>query len=120
DVVWVLGDTDTYRSLDGGSTWRRLSGLPSPYLFPFNDAAQHPLVVDPTDPDTVYAAWRGGASRRAPGTRWQPLNNGLFGTEESTIDFDPADPRRLLMGTGGFASGAGLFEYHLALPQGPE
>jgi len=120
DVVWALGDTDTYRSLDGGSTWRRLSGLPSPYLFPFNDAAQHPLVVDPTDPDTVYAAWRGGASRRAPGTRWQPLNNGLFGTEESTIDFDPADPRRLLMGTGGFASGAGLFEYHLALPQGPE
>jgi photosystem II stability/assembly factor-like uncharacterized protein len=108
NVVWVIGQNVTYRSSDGGATWRQLSGLIRQPYFAFYSYG-HPLAVDPADPDTVYVAWMGGVSRRTLGTGWQDFDAGLLNRDALTIGFDPADPGRLLVGTGG----AGAFELRL-------
>jgi photosystem II stability/assembly factor-like uncharacterized protein len=108
NVVWVIGQNVTYRSSDGGATWRQLSGLIRQPYFAFYSFG-HPLAVDPADPDTVYAAWMGGVSRRTLATGWQDFDNGLLNRDALTIELDPADPAHLIAGTGG----AGAFELRL-------
>jgi len=114
DALWVAGDHATWRSMDGGATWRRLPGVVAPPYQPFLDAVHHPLAVDPADPSSLYLAWTNGVSRRAPGTGWQSLDAGLFNRDATTLEFDPYDPRRLLVGTAG--AGAGAFASRSAPP----
>ncbi len=111
DVVWIAANYATYRSTDSGATWQRLPGLLPATYFPFEDGfSHHPIAVDPNDPATLYAAWANGVSRLPVGRRWRNLNAGLFNREALTLEFDPAEPDRLLVGT----YGAGIFESHLA------
>ncbi|HVR08048.1 MAG TPA: hypothetical protein VMW75_08370 [Thermoanaerobaculia bacterium] len=109
DVVWVLANNNTYRSVDGGATWQRTRGLVPSTYFPFYSFG-HRLAVDPFDAGRIYVAWDGGVSRLSWGGPWQDLDGGLVNRSASCILFDPADPRRLLAGSGG----AGVFEISLA------
>ena len=45
-------------SKDDGTTWRAMNGLP------FSNAMQ--VIVDPSDPDTIYVTTFGGSVWRGP------------------------------------------------------
>jgi photosystem II stability/assembly factor-like uncharacterized protein len=116
DVVWIAANYVTYRSADRGATWQRLPGLLPATYFPFEDGlSHHPIAVDPNDPATLYAAWGDGVSRLPVGRRWRNLNAGLFNREALTLEFDPTEPGRLLVGT----YGAGIFESRLTPDRAP-
>jgi len=95
------------KSLDGGHTWAHVSG---DY---FRSVSISRLVVDPTDPDHLYAAvlrGRGGARRTSPPIHskfgiWESKDGGVTwtldmatppGTNGATdLEMDPLDPQIL-------------------------
>jgi len=60
------------------------------------------LIVDPTDPDTMYAGGVSGGVWKTVdgGARWHPASEGLLSLTISTLAIDPFDPRVLYAGTG--------------------
>ena len=105
DVIWALGGF-TFYSADGGATWRRFSAPVRPDV----GLISHPLAVDPADPYTLYVASFGGVFRRSLGTEWEHFEAGLINRGTLAIEFDPADPRHLVVGT----NGAGVYELRFA------
>ncbi len=104
NVVWVVGQSFIYRTPDAGATWQRYPGLLGPNYFAFSSF--RPLAVDPSDPSSIFLAWFGGVSRFSVGSRFQQDNNALFNRDAICILFNPANSRRLVVGT----RGAGAFE----------
>jgi photosystem II stability/assembly factor-like uncharacterized protein len=84
-----LGSTyrGVLKSTDGGQTWQpENTGLPA--------LAVNDLVLDPRDPQTIYAATDGGAFvSRNGGGLWQPLGDELGSNPlVYSIAVDPGDP----------------------------
>ncbi|MFV2069920.1 MAG: WD40/YVTN/BNR-like repeat-containing protein, partial [Pirellulales bacterium] len=103
---------------------------PSPSLFgqvesirPDNPVAGavHTLVAHPTDADILYAGGvNGGVWRTDNATSdnpvWDPLTDDLPSLSIGALTMDPADPDRLLAGTGvysSFSNGGGLTGLYL-------
>ena len=79
------------QSLDGGSTWTRLSSFPSAHIYG--------LAIDPSAPSTLYTCGLGGVLKSTDGgATWADAGNGLMpanigGIPESwAIAIDPTAP----------------------------
>ena len=58
------------------------------------------LVVDPTDPMTLYAGTRGGVFRSLDGgDNWAPINTGLTNLDVQALAINPVTPSTLYAGT---------------------
>jgi BNR-Asp box repeat len=106
---------DIFMSDDEGSNWVRFDAiwrLPSvPSMsYPLTRVEPHvrDVAVDPTDPNVLYAALQLGYIIKSDdrGQSWRLLDNGLD-RDVHTIVIDPADPRRLVVATGGHDSRLG-------------
>jgi photosystem II stability/assembly factor-like uncharacterized protein len=98
-----------YRTTDGGLTWIQLK----------NATYMRDVAIDPTDPNVIYAAAsRAFKSASSPvgseglersedgGQTWTSLNDGLAWPFAARIVIDPANNRRLILGS----PGNGFFE----------
>lgn len=102
-VVYLGGTGGVWRSADGGVTWRGdgpagHGGTVASVDGGF-EADTRGLVVDPRDPDLVYAGTWGAGVRVSSdgGQTWEDSSSGL--PEESgvwSLSFDPLDPKRML------------------------
>ena len=66
------------------------------------------MIVDPKDPQVVYAAGPSGIYKSTDGgENWGPAGIGLSGARPTTLAIDPKDPAILYAGTdkGVFRSG---------------
>ena len=106
---------DIFVSDDEGKSWTRLDAiwdLPSvPTMsYPLTRVEPHvrDIAVDPTDPNILYAALQLGYIIKSSdrGHTWTVLDNGLD-CDVHTILIDPANPRRLIIATGGHDSRLG-------------
>ena len=86
-----------YRSADGGATWQpAAAGLPTDLD---TNTGVEDLLLDPTNPDILYAAlhrrgiWRSDDA----GATWQNLSNDALAADEDVIDLalDPGSPTTL-------------------------
>jgi photosystem II stability/assembly factor-like uncharacterized protein len=81
------GNSDVFKSTDGGASWSR--SIP---LFAFD------LTIDPHAPETVYA---GPFKTTDGGTTWTQMNVGGTGTIVTELAIDPADSSIVYAGTRG-------------------
>ena len=88
-----------FRSDDGGASWTERS------VGVVGQDVRH-LLVDPVNPDIVYAAGAGGLAAGSGvyrsedgGLTWDSISLGLEGLSVTTLLFDPHEPARLYAGT---------------------
>jgi photosystem II stability/assembly factor-like uncharacterized protein len=77
------------------ATWRSLG--------PSNLGGRtHGLVIDPTDPNVMYAGGIGGGVWKTTdgGQDWNPLSDTLSNIAIGSLEMDPKDPKTLYAGTG--------------------
>jgi len=104
-VYFAIGISDKnkglYRSADGGDTWTRLK------LDPPNGASIEGVVIDPSSPQTLYAAtWGAGVYKSVDGgASWSPINAGLTNLQTFAVAIHPSHPQTLYAGT----TGGGVF-----------
>lgn len=85
------------RSADAGQTWHRL-GLGQDIEF---DAICRSLVVDPVNPEVIYAGMDTGLCvSRDVGGQWQQMDTPFKGETVWKVAIDPQDSKRLFVGTG--------------------
>jgi photosystem II stability/assembly factor-like uncharacterized protein len=91
-VVAAGTDTGVYLSLDGGSTWSRISATDNDHLQPIVS-----LAFDPKSPDTIYAG-----TPHLPwittdgGTTWRPAHTGFLNDSDIlSLAVDRNRPRRV-------------------------
>ena len=97
-ATWEKG---VFKTTDGGASWRSI-GL----------RAVSPLVLDPRDPETIYAGAVGAATGPTSilhasgvfkssdgGASWHPV--GLRGTNVAALALDPQHPKTVYAGTDG-------------------
>ncbi|MEA2639604.1 MAG: hypothetical protein QOF51_998, partial [Chloroflexota bacterium] len=98
-----------YVSEDLGANWIRLDSVwddPFVATIPYPGATVEPhvrdITIDPTDPDTIYAALQVGYMLKSTdgGDSWRLLNKGVD-CDIHTVVLDPRNPRRVLVATGG-------------------
>ncbi|HYZ22386.1 MAG TPA: exo-alpha-sialidase [Rhodopila sp.] len=85
DILYAgVEDAALFQSLDGGQSWRELSGLRRHTTGPAwqpgaGGMCLHSILLDPTDPQRVFVAISAaGAFRTDDGaTTWRPINRGL-------------------------------------------
>ncbi len=90
-IVYACAREGTYKSVDGGGTWTRISG-PS-----------EALVLDPKHPSTLYAGGPDLARSIDGGLTWSPAAAGLSCPLVTALALDPSDPTVLLAGTADLA-----------------
>jgi photosystem II stability/assembly factor-like uncharacterized protein len=78
----------TFKSVDGAQSWTRS-----------DDSQPAALLVDPTDPSTVYAGGDGIRRSFDAGMTWNPANEGLSCRFVGALAIDPESPSTLLAGT---------------------
>ncbi len=118
--VWWAGTAPQglFRSTDNGDTWESLKGFNEHPMRPKwrgdrengppDDPNTHSIVLDPRDPNHLYAAFSvGGVFESSDGGRdWKPLNKGVFmlfspvpdpeyGHDPHSLKIHPANPDRL-------------------------
>lgn len=100
---------DVFVSEDLGASWLRLDSVwddPFVATVPYPVATVEPhvrdIAIDPTHPDTMYAALQVGYILKSAngGETWRLLNKD-FDCDVHTIVVDPTNPRRVLIATGG-------------------
>lgn len=105
--VNAFSEGRVFKSTNGGASWSSISvGIAG--------ADVRALLVDPTDPDTVYAGVGGGTLADPSGVyrstdgglTWNSFSIGLPADSATALSFDPHTPGRLLAGTVG-----GLWEF---------
>src|SRR5216683_1046716 len=97
-----------FKSIDGGVTWTLLSGSGGLPAGGFGAGTATDVVVDPTNPATVFAAIR--CAGCAPGGVWKSVNSGGTWTQLSTGI--PTSARRIALSmvtTGGTPVGTVLY-----------
>jgi photosystem II stability/assembly factor-like uncharacterized protein len=85
DTVYAgVEDAALFRSTDGGSSWQELAGLRGHETGPdwapgAGGMCLHTLVIDPTNPDRLFAAISAAGTFRSDdgGLSWRPINQGL-------------------------------------------
>ena len=83
------------KSVDGGRNWFEIDGLRHQGDVLGNS---YGTALDPTDPDTVYAATIGGIFKTTNGGEsWRFIGQGVF-QHMRQIAIDPTDPQRLYLG----------------------
>src|SRR4029453_10656033 len=126
--LWAAGpDRGLFKTSDGGKTWKALLQAPAPFTNRVGCAA---VVLDPSDPDTVYAALY--ARRRSPwsftygpeatdgkalggifkssdgGATWKKLDKGLPSKLGNIgLDVSRSNPKILLAVVQGHGGGQG-------------
>ena len=94
DRVFLACGNGVVRSLDGGKTWRMVTG--------WRESDVTAIVIDPTDGNHVYAASGWGLLRSSDGgDTWTSIDKGLTEQFSRTIVLDAANPSRILAGTAG-------------------
>jgi len=97
--VIYFGDTDLYKSSDGGQTWVDLGGLHSTAPGAFH-VDQHALALLPGSSPTIFLGNDGGLYKSNDGgTTWTNLNTGLGITEFYYIAVSPTSKYQVLGGT---------------------
>jgi photosystem II stability/assembly factor-like uncharacterized protein/tetratricopeptide (TPR) repeat protein len=96
-IVYAVGDTDIYRSEDGGNAWKGCDRRTDAW----SARADSRLVVDPRKSSRIILATRGnGILVSENGCQsWQPSNNGLGNWFVNTVAIDPKNPDRIYAGT---------------------
>ncbi len=106
---------DLFVSEDEGASWDRIDAIwdiPFVATIPYPVATVEPhvrdLIVDPTDPDILYAALQVGYIVKSMdrGKSWKLLDDN-FDCDVHTIVIDPSDPRHLFIATGGNGARSG-------------
>jgi photosystem II stability/assembly factor-like uncharacterized protein len=101
----LLLNGDLRRSTDDGSTWQTIND-PGP------QAPNEDVLIDPADPQTLYASRTQGVFRsRDGGFTWELFGSGLAGRYPDLLFLDPRG-RRLFTGT----LVEGLFQLRLPAP----
>jgi photosystem II stability/assembly factor-like uncharacterized protein len=100
DSQVYIGAIDLYRGdQDAGGNWG-WTDLSTKTTGDSIHPDQHALVVDPSDPNTIYAGCDGGLFRSVDrGISWTALNNGLAITEIEYLAQDLASAQWLFAGT---------------------
>jgi len=97
-IIWAGGSngrSGLWRTSDGGASWKQLgTGLPESNL-------PRRIVVDPSEPDTLYmSARRGGYKSTDGGETWAPLGGNFPQQEEiESLTIHPTEPKTLFVGT---------------------
>lgn len=82
-----------FKSSNGGASWYPSNtGLPG---------GAYGLVIDPTNPATVYAAAGGVFKSSNSGASWTAMNSGITSSGVFTVAIDPANSSNLYAGTPG-------------------
>ena len=98
DIIFLACGNGIVRSLDGGETWRLVTGWRE------SDVLQ--IAIDPTDGNRIYAATAWGVNVSTDGGEtWSMANEGLEEYFAKGIVIDARNPERLLL-----ANTRGLFE----------
>lgn len=106
---------DVFVSEDFGENWQRVPSVWDDSFIatiPYPGTAVEPhvrdITIDPTHPDTIYAALQVGYMLKSidGGETWRLLNRGLD-CDVHTIVLDPSDSQRILIATGGGDSRSG-------------
>ncbi|HYI11952.1 MAG TPA: IPT/TIG domain-containing protein [Thermoanaerobaculia bacterium] len=96
-ILMVAKGSAVYRSTDGGTTWTPVStGLPGRTV--------NGLMIDPSDPNKVFAALAGVSGTSVyytlnGGTNWSPRGTGLPQFSALVVRDDPTDATTLYCGT---------------------
>src|ERR1019366_552602 len=87
------GARPLWKSTDSGTTWTPIDDLPF--------ALVQALVVDPSNPNTLYAATAdlGVFKSVDGGVKWTSSSTGIAGTNIQTLAIDPTNPRTLYAAT---------------------
>ncbi len=108
----TFGDHGVFSSRDEGATWHAVGGG-------IGGRNVHAVVVDPFDPEVIYAGTFGGGvfKTRNHGRTWITINKGLGNLFVSALVIDPANPSKLFAGTqsGVFRSLDGGASWRLSL-----
>lgn len=80
------------RSTDGGATW-------TPQNLGLTDLRVTALVVDPANPNWLFAATAGDGIFKWTGGTWSPVNSGLTHLDVYALGVDPATPGTMYAGT---------------------
>ena len=93
-TVYAGTEFGIYVSGDQGRNWDLLSDA-------LGSGAAQGLVVDPSNPQNIYATkWGQGVYRSVDGgATWQLGNSGMFDTQLFDLDIDPANPSILYAST---------------------
>jgi tetratricopeptide (TPR) repeat protein/photosystem II stability/assembly factor-like uncharacterized protein len=96
DVVYVFGDSDSFRSEDGGETWGRCEWTET-----WHSRSYSRLAIDPRDSDRLILATRGrGILLSVDGCQsWEYSNMGLDNYFVNTVAIDPDNPDTIYAGT---------------------
>lgn len=90
-----------YRTQDGGATWKKLSTPFSEDCAPIVYSRVTTLLLDPDDPQTLWAGVEIDALWRSPdlGETWERLSDGLSSQDIHDFAIVPGTPRTLLAST---------------------
>lgn len=92
DRVFLACGNGIVRSLDGGVTWRMVTG--------WQESDIYAIQIDPTDGQRIYAASGWGIVRSFDGgDTWEAINQGLGEYFTRTLVLDAKKPKRLVAGT---------------------
>jgi photosystem II stability/assembly factor-like uncharacterized protein/tetratricopeptide (TPR) repeat protein len=96
DVIYIFGDVDSFRSMDGGETWDRCELIDEWFA---RSASR--LAVDPRDSDRLILATRGGGVLISEDgcQSWEYSNTGLGNYFVNTIAIDLQNPDTIYAGT---------------------
>ena len=86
DTVYAgIEDAALFKSTDGGTSWKELSGLrghgTGPHWQPgAGGMCLHTVILDPSDPNRIYIAISAAGAFRTDdgGKNWKPINKGLY------------------------------------------
>jgi photosystem II stability/assembly factor-like uncharacterized protein len=90
--VWIGACSGVYRSVDGGSKWAKVLGIPG------TSRRTYVVKPDPTNLRILYAGTSHGLYKSMDaGTTWLRKTN----TPVRSVTIDPANPRHLVLATDG-------------------
>lgn len=105
DVIYVGGDVEgLFKSTDGGQSWAMKNGSPAGGWTSAGFFGVQEIVVDPSDPETVYACTWSGLWKSTDGAdSWSLIYPGELTEETPPVAYvavDPANSDLLFLGVG--------------------